>query len=379
MKAQMQVESSLNIAEAERIIREMEGRGTDTTLTLPTKSRSNVGGGEPAIVQAIMTWAASQSIARISTYAQGPDDTQLDTLTGHLVGLCAVLASDRAEDITRRDVTGELRELALERLRGIQGPTPQHWSRGSQLEILCADHLGWSTPDTLYATSGSSRRLLSRREFDRVADLVLEQTMLENPGQQHRDLRVGLADAIYELFRNTEEYARTDERGNLVDRSIRGLHARRQAISRPGLARMVEASPPLAAYCDRLSPRERRRDIQLLEVSIFDSGPGYAPHWLERPLAEISREEELAAIKTCFAKHATRKSNSAAGMGLCTVVDILRRCGGFMRLRTGRQSLYADLTLEADRIYGDLPELRPWQDFRLAPAVGTLFTLLLPL
>lgn len=375
----MQIESALNIAEAERIIREMEGRNTDTTLTLPTNSRGNVGGGEPAVVQAILTWASSQASARIATYARGSSDGQLETLTSHLVGLCSILTCDWAGDIDRRDLTTDLRELALERLRGLQSPAPQRWSRGAQLEILCADHLGWSTPEMLYATSESSRRLLSRREFDRVADLVLEQTIPDYLAPADLDIKAGLADALYELFRNTDEYARTDENDNLVRRSIRGLHARKQAISRPGLAKMVEASPSLAAYCARLAPRPGRRDIQLLEVSVFDAGPGYAPRWLQRPLAEISREEELAAIQTCFAKHATRKSNSTAGMGLCTVVDILRRGGGFMRLRTGRQSLYADLALEADRAYGELPELRPWQAARLAPAVGTLFTFLLPL
>ncbi len=375
----MQVESALNIAQAERIIRQMEGRSTDTTLILPTNSRGNVGGGEPAVVQAILTWASSQGSARIGTYAQGPSDGQLDTLTGHLVGLCSALTCDWAGDIQDHDLTAELRELALRRLRGLQGPAPQRWSRGAQLEILCADHLGWSTPDTLYATSESSRRLLSRREFDRVADLVLEQTIPDYLAPSEPGIKAGLADALYELFRNTEEYARMDENGNLVRRSIRGLHARKQAISRPGLAKMVEASPSLAAYCARLAPRPRRRDIQLLEVSVFDAGPGYAPRWLRRPLTEISREEEVEAIQTCFAKHATHKSNATAGMGLCTVVDILRRGGGFMRLRTGRQSLYADLALEAHKAYGELPELRPWQTARLAPATGTLFTFLLPL
>lgn len=375
----MQIESALNIAEAERIIREMEGRNTDTTLTLPTNSRGNVGGGEPAAVQAILTWASSQTSARISTYARGLEDGQLETLTSHLVGLCSILACDWVGDIEHQDVTTQVRKLALERLRGLQGPAPQRWSRGTQLEILCADHLGWSTPDTLYATSESSRRLLSRREFDRVADLVLEQTIQDYLAPTDLDIKTGLADALYELFRNTDEYARTDENDNLVRRSLRGLHARKQAISRPGLAKMVEASPSLAAYCSRLAPRPGRRDIQLLEVSVFDAGPGYAPRWLQRPLAEISREEELEAIHTCFAKHATRKSNSTAGMGLCTVVDILRRGDGFMRLRTGRQSLFADLALETDRAYGELPELRPWQAARLAPAAGTLFTFLLPL
>ena len=59
-------------------------------------------------------------------------------------------------------------------------------------------------------------------------------------------------------------------------------------------------------------------------------------------------------------KHATRKEQARSGLGLCNVVDILRDHGGFLRLRTGRQSLYADLSLERDAAYGTLPDLREW-------------------
>ncbi len=375
----VQIDSSLNIAAAERIIREMEGRVTDTTLTLPTRSRANVGGGEPAIVQAILTWAATQGTARISSYAVGPEDPQLDTMTRHLPGLCAALVCDRAEDMHGQDITEALQALAVDRLRGLQGQNPQLFSRGAQLEVVCADHLGWSTPETLYATDDATRRLLSRKEFDRISELILARTLAEHPAVGDQQLKVGLADALYELFRNNDEYGRLDEHGNQVGKSVRGIHARRQSISRTALAQMVEASRPLADYCARLIPRENRRDIQLLEVSVFDAGPGYAAHWLGRPLADIDRDEELAAIRTCFGKHASRKTNSAAGMGLCTVVDILRRRGGFLRLRTGRHSLFADLVSERELAYGEPPNLRHWQEYRLAPALGTLFTFLLPL
>lgn len=376
----MLVESSLSIAEAERIVREMEGRRTDTVLTLPTNSRGNAGGGEPAVLQAVLTWAASQKTARITTHAHGPADPQLDTFARHLVGMCAALIGNRVTDLDGQDVTAEVVELATERLHGLQGSKPEEWSRGSQIEIVCADHLGWGTPKTFYATAEPGKRLLSRREFDRVAELVLAHAVPDYAtARKDESLKTGLADALYELFRNTDEYARSDKKGDRADTSIRGLHARRQAVSRSELARMVQASPPLASYCDRLRPREGRRHIQLLEISVFDSGPGYAPHWLKRSLAEISREEELDAIRTCFAKHATRKDDRTSGMGLCTVVDILRRQNGFLRLRTGRHSLYADLGVEQGRAYGDLPELRPWQNLRLAPVVGTLFTFIMPL
>lgn len=375
----MDVESSFSIVEAERIIGAMDGRGTDTILTLPTRSRGHAAGGEPALAQAVLTWASSQRVARMATYAE-PGDGQLEHLSRHLVGLCAALACDQARDADDRDITTELRELALERLRGLQGPNPQRWSRGPQVEIVCADHLGRSTPDTLYVTGRPGKPLRARQEFDRVADLILAATMPDGLEQREGEtLRDSIVDALYELFRNTDEYARRDERGDRARVSVRGIHARRHGVSRSALAGMVSTSAPLAAYCERLQPRTDRHQIQLLEISVFDTGPGYAPHWLGRPLAEIDPADELAAIRTCFEKHATRKATATSGMGLCTVVDVLRRGDGFMRLRTGRQSLYADLGADAGRNYGDPPNLRPWRNMRMAPASGTLFTFMMPL
>lgn len=375
----MDVGSAFSIIEAERIISAMDGRGTDTTLTLPTHSRGHAAGGEPAVAQAVLTWASNQRKARVATYAE-PGDGQLEHLSRHLVGLCAALACDQARDADDRDITVELRELALERLRGLQGPNPQRWSRGPQVEIVCADHLGRSTPDTLYVTAKPGKPLRARQEFDRVADLILAATVPGEPEPREGEtLRDGIIDALYELFRNTDEYARRDEHGDRARVSVRGIHARRHAVSRVALAGMVGTSAPLAAYCERLQPRAGRHQIQLLEISVFDTGPGYASHWLGRPLAEIDSAAELAAVRTCFEKHATRKASTTSGMGLCTVVDVLRRGDGFMRLRTGRQSLYADLGADARRGYGDPPDLRPWRNMRMAAASGTLFTFMMPL
>jgi hypothetical protein len=50
-------------------------------------------------------------------------------------------------------------------------------------------------------------------------------------------------------------------------------------------------------------------------------------------------------------------------------------------LRTGRRSLYADLSRERGRAYGEPPDLRAWTTGAGEPArvAGTLVTLLLPL
>ena len=59
---------------------------------------------------------------------------------------------------------------------------------------------------------------------------------------------------------------------------------------------------------------------------------------------EISHDEELAAVQTCFNKHATTKASQFKGQGLSMALMALKRLDAFMTLRTGRLSLYQDFS-----------------------------------
>ena len=89
--------------------------------------------------------------------------------------------------------------------------------------------------------------------------------------------------------------------------------------------------------------------MQLLEISVFDTGPGLGLRWLSekegrQSYAEISHDEELAAVQTCFKKHATTKASQFKGQGLSMALMALKRLDAFMTLRTGRLSLYQDFS-----------------------------------
>jgi hypothetical protein len=91
----------------------------------------------------------------------------------------------------------------------------------------------------------------------------------------------------------------------------------------------------------------------------------------------------LAAVIDCFKKNATSKRHGDYGQGLPLVIKLLREKRGFLRLRTGRLSLYEDYS----RPVGDPdspPDLQggylPDKSVRtLSRVEGTLVTLLVPL
>lgn len=380
----MRVPGTMTIAATERLLTDLMGQATDMMLTVPTHGRHHLAGGESAIVQFIATWAQRQRVPTVATFARGPDDRQVSDLAGQLHGLAVALVADEVRSMGGQPIRDRLFELALERLRIVQGPRPSDGSRGPQFELMCADHLGLSAPSLLYVLdSYGVARLRDATAFRDLAIQIMAATVPASlEAMLPRDTRTTLASALYELFRNTEEHGRLDDRGDQLRRSLRGIHARRHAIEPATLADIVGNFEPLANWARMLPrPRADSRDAQMLEVSVFDSGPGFAARWSGRPLDTIAPQEELDAIVHCFSKHVSSKARSAAGLGLCNLIDLLRAKGGFLRLRTGRRSLYADLSRERDRAYGAPPDLRAWTASIGEPArvAGTLVTLLLPL
>jgi len=238
-----------------------------------------------------------------------------------------------------------------------------------------------SAPQMLYNLDDEGVPVLSgRSSFLELARLIVKTTM---PGVSISRAEVSaIGGTLYELFRNTEEHARYNERGDRIKLSLRGIQAKLHAMDHKALQDIVSGSKPLKAYASKLEtmPNSSAR-AKLAEISVFDSGPGFAAKWLGKPLSEISTDEELHAIQNCFAKHASSKSISSAGLGLPHVVEILRRRGGFLRLRTGKQSLYYDFLNSADSVFDTFPALKFWRPElpTHAPAVGSLLTILIPI
>lgn len=380
----MRVPGIMTIAATERLLADLNGQTTDMIVTVPTHGRHHIAGGEAAMVQFFATWAQQQQVPIVSTFVDGASDRQIADLVGHLHGLAVALVADQVRNLDGQSIRDQLFEVAMERIRVVQGARPSDGSRGPQFELMCADHLGLSAPRLLYARDADGvARLRDARAFRDLAIQIMAATVPASLGAMlPRDTQSSLASALYELFRNTEEHGRLDDKGDQLRRSLRGIHARRHAIEPGKLASIVEDFEPLADWARRLPrPRVNSRDAQMLEISVFDSGPGFAARWSGRRLDNISAEEELDAIVKCFSKHGSSKGRSASGLGLCNLVDLLRVKGGFLRLRTGRRSLYADLSYEQNRAYGEPPALRPWTGVTgpLPRAAGTLVTLLLPL
>ena len=375
----MDLTTNHSVSAAEDLLDVLAAGGAGAPLRIATKSHGHAAGGEAAVAQAVITWAQAADRAELRTYAKDSGDSQIGDLPRRLVGLTAALVCDEAATASGLPIGPSLRRSALERLEILQGWRPRDGSRGPQIEILCADHLSKSCPVTLYEPRREDvQSVRPAKAFKDLAKVLLGTVMTSGMvGTMPQGLPDAIGDALYELFRNTHQHALTDVRGDHLRRSVRGIHARRHSLDPAVLSEMLEGSPPLHQYSTRRRARAGRRHVELVEFSVFDSGPGMAARWLGRETPD--RQEELQAVTECFERHGSSQSNRGRGIGLPIVIAALRERNGFLRLRTGRQSLYADLGEEADAPFGKSPTLRAWPGGRpVARASGTLMTFLLP-
>lgn len=376
----MRIASQSTIIASERALLALGADLGDEPLLLPKNIKHLAGGAEAALAQVIVTWAQRSEARRLETYISTQE--QVEEFVRRLPGLVAALCADEAVALGGEDsLMPLLTSAALTRLKHLQGSRPKAGYRGSSAEIVCADHLGWDAPYLLYLPDhrGGSK-LRSRENFRDLAYWLLIGAV---PREYHDlfDAEAGeaLGGMLFEIFKNTQDHALADIYGDVLDISIRAIKTNHHAITPEGMQRIVEEFEPLASYCNTLAPPEGAHQTHLFELSVLDSGPGFASTWTSLPIEELSLEQEETAVRECFGR-GSAKGESRFGEGLPHVLRLLKRQQGFLRLRTGRLSLYADFSELGDadnagllRRYhaADAPEL--------APVSGSLLTILIPM
>ena len=375
----MNLAADATIASCERQLLMLQRTNADE-IKMPTRVRGSTLGGEAALTQLVITWAQATANPVLATYARDEADTQINDLARRLHGLAAALCVSRATGVSG-EVTEPLRAAALERLKKVQGPRPAEATRGPSVEIVCADHLALGTPLSLYRTGLDGRASIrGRTEYRMLAQELLDNTA---PGtyRDHLGHEIGQAigSLLYEIFRNTDDHAVTDISGNVLERSIRAVKVRHVSPDTNSLARMADEFSALAAFCRRQQPHPGASQVHLLEISVLDSGPGYAQRLTGRHLNTMTPEEEKDAVLRCFSSGSSKRKKGY-GEGLPHVIRLLREKGGFLRLRTGRLSLFSDLGAQ-DAGGDDALTLEEWSlpgEACLPQVSGVLLTIFVP-
>ncbi len=376
----MLIAAQSTISATERALRSLGDSKEDIPLRLPTNLRYLACGAEAALAQLIVTWAQNSKNIALQTFLAKP--TQVDDFVRRLPGLIAALCANSAIGTTNDPTLfKQLRSAALSRLKKLQSPDAKAAFRGSSAEIICADHLDRSAPYFFYfPDSNGSARLRSREHFRDLANWLLRVSIpIEYQRLTDKNAAEAIGAMLFEVFKNTEDHALVDTDGNRLKISIRGIKTNHHAVPLENLARIVGDFSPLANYCKTLTAHRGAVQTHLFEISVLDSGPGFAATWTRRPVQSLSRDEEESAVQQCFHRGSV-KQHSHFGEGLPLVLRLLRRQAGFLRLRTGRLSFFADFSRQSKAAeIGELSRYDPEGSPTFAPVSGSLLTLLIPM
>ena len=375
----MRITAQSTIAASERALGSLARAPAGEPLRLPSNIRHLAGGAEAALAQVIISWAQQNPDAPLETFIESP--AQINDFVRRLPGLVAGLCAQEATGIGQvGSIEPALRSAALLRLDQLQSERPKQGYRGASAEIVCADHLGRDTPYLLYLPGGRGGSCLRPRENFRDLASWLLRGAIRGSYRDHvpADAAEAIGAMLFEIFKNTEDHALTNVSGDLLDVSIRAIKTNHHAMAPDQLARIVGEYAPLANYCDALSVPQGAVYTHLFELSVLDSGPGFAATWTGSALQELSIVEEESAVRACFGR-GSAKGQSRFGEGLPHVLRLLRRQKGFLRLRTGRLSFFIDFSDAAHAADGALRRYEQADLAALSPVAGSLLTILIPM
>lgn len=195
---------------------------------------------------------------------------------------------------------------------------------------------------------------------------------------------------IYELMKNTFEWAKDNENGVSYDPNIRGLLIKFYKKTRKKLLDEYNGNVAVCDYFnDNLLKENIKGELYFLEISVFDSGAGFVQKY--KSLNENSILSDIEIIKKCLIKHNTSAKGLDKfdkGLGLDRILNILTG-RGFFRIKTGNRCLYRNmitnkLSSNVNNNLNDM-ELFDWKTnqsnffTKYENASGTVITIIYPL
>lgn len=382
MTTTLQLDRDETIQSVEQHLVSLQESADAVQLWLPVDIPERIG-VDVSMLQLLMTWSQKQAAPSLRIRGMLSEDAEagLTKVCDNVVGLSAVTLSKTIASWDQGDIRSQAHTKASKQVDEMVEERAK-FQRGSSFAVLCFDGTSKPHPRNLYYANGE---VLSARDLKALFTKRLRRAE-SNSARRERIEEVAkrLGTILFETFRNTHQWARTTVDGVPIRKGVRGLLIRRyrQHPSLPGsgLEARHEQDAPLADFLAKHLDQTGSGGV--LELSVFDGGPGLVRRSQgTSDLTSLSLADERAACLACFDKHNTSSGMPHRGVGLYASMRELHRLGGFLRLRTGRMSLYR--SFHDDPFQEGAPaSLNDWPiqaGQENADVVGTVLTFILPI
>jgi hypothetical protein len=364
-------------------------------LRLETSLKFGGNVGVPgSLMQFLAAWSRSVEHPTLKAFGKGSTDLPV-ALAAEPHGMAAAYFSEVIESNTGTPLsTREALASAVERIEAMQDGNYRGTMHGRGAFLGCFARAKNEFLVPLYSRPeiGGVR---SREDFVNLTSRLIAACAPSAGNKMAEPSRIALGTLLYELFRNTDEHATTDETGRPYGKGLRAVMAKFISFEAKGAGEHFgEEDPSLAfflmhnianrqKYEDTEGRKKASKQTSLLELTVFDTGPGLARRWLSRhgqagdDISSLSVEEEVSIVRQCFELHATTKTTAGSGGGLSHVLRMLQQLNAYLRLRTGRVCLTQDFSSPKPNV---VFEPKHWLKDRseLPMAAGACYSIVVP-
>lgn len=332
---------------------------------------------DTARLQTLITWARNAPRPYLQFHQSNTVDNVLEDLSDYAPGISAIRLADEVRVgphvVSRRDAL----ERAVSKMQATDAFNLAAMIKGRSIDMTCVSGAQVQYLRPLFF----ARRPQAIRRSDDMHQLLRQLSSYIN--KDDADLvpdTILRALGIYvsELFSNTQEHATVDETGIPYAAHVEGMIVSWNQLDEEGYAKDFAGHPRLQQFWkdESILRSDKTRALRCLQLSFFDSGPGFAARATGRPTTEMDLNTERNALLHCLEKNTTSKNQVGAGQGLPGVLKELSRTGGLIRIRSGRQALFNVFGSNAP---SDLYDFADWTTGALAPAAGAVVSLIIPL
>ena len=367
-------------------------RQGDRCLVVP-RSLGGAGslGRSVSFAQLVATWASCSSQRFTRTTLGSGSDADHERFVSRLHGLSVAYFADRVDAADGTDIRRALLEAASPRIRAMSTRDYSTTAKGQLAELVFANGARRQFHSAVYRRAPELHERMDRELHGKLvvgpsemnAFVVNVLRALKVVGRDVHHLAPLLKDdtplgrLLYETFRNTAEHAYLDQDGHIPNKGMRCILIAPWRLQPNALqpSAFVSAEHPQASeYFGMLRnrrQRKKRRLIFVLELSVFDTGPGFAC-----TIGRAKDQDDIDAVRHCFLKHASSKTGPNSGLGLGRVLLLVRELFGFVRFRTSTtEAFFSAFTRPEDGSLARLPHIVGG----LPATTGTVLTIGVPL
>ncbi|MFV8373038.1 hypothetical protein [Flavobacterium sp. LB2P74] len=320
---------------------------TVINIMLPKELTKNYLGLASSLIQFVATWTRYSNSGKLLIDIEKPTSNDIEGLYAfeYVFPIISLVWNsngvyDKTGEVSLRNDFKEMNALVFDDMKKVKA------MKGEKLLLTNFDHLP-KEYGILATFEKNGRYILNENDLLESLKPSILNDVLRNSRESKSIFETVQKDFIgivYELMKNTFEWAKDDELGVPYNPNVRGILIK---FNKKKRVKLLEEYNNNNAVCKYFSSDVLKENslgqLYFLEISVIDSGAGFIKKY--KSLNNDTECSDIDIVKKCLIKHNTSArglDKTDKGRGLDRILNILDN-KGFLRIKTDKVCLYRDL------------------------------------